>query len=242
MDANSLILIKLLSAHIIADFPLQPDSWITDRREKHGKSKFLWMHSLFHGGLAWLFVFQWQAWWIGITIVITHFFIDVWKSKRPEKLRYFFVDQGSHVIIILVLWGIFTGIGPKIPGFIAQMTLNGNIWLVILGYTLVIWPIGIIIQQLIQYNFDFPEEDQGLEAAGKWIGYFERILVVTFVLVSAYSALGLLIAAKSILRISTDKSSGRKETEYILLGTLMSWSMAIIIGILLRYLLFYFPK
>ncbi len=234
---NYLLLIKLITAHILADFPFQPDSWIKQRREKHWKSGSLWGHVFIHGGLAWLFIFQLQAWWVAVAIALAHLMIDIWKSYRPEKLRYFFIDQSTHLIVIFIVWGLFTGFLNDMPGYLYGLMRNDNIWLMILGYVLVIWPIGIIIQQFVKYRFEIDDDDQGLKEAGKWIGYFERILVLTFVLLSAYSALGLLIAAKSILRIGVDSKSGRKQAEYILIGTLMSWALAILVGVMIRYAL-----
>lgn len=234
---NYLLLIKLITAHILADFPLQPDTWITNRREKHWKAGSLWGHVFLHGILAWLFIFQLQAWWVALVIAFSHLIIDIWKSYRPEKLRYFFVDQGAHLVVILIVWGFFTGFIYEMPGYLYGLLKNGNVWLMIMGYVLVIWPVGIIIQQFVKYRFEMDDDDQGLKEAGKWIGYFERILVLTFVLLSAYSALGLLIAAKSILRIGVDNKSGRKQAEYILIGTLMSWALAILVGVMIRYAL-----
>lgn len=232
---NILLLARLVVAHVFVDFPLQKSEWIKQRRDLHGKSTSLWIHSFLQGIVAWIAVFQLQAWWIGVVILITHYLIDVWKSYRPEKLWYFFIDQGSHILVILILWGLYTGHIIQLPEFFIQIAGNNHFWIIVLGYMIAIWPTGIIIQLFVQYRFNTPGGDQGLQSAGTWIGYFERVLVVTLFLVSAYSALGLLIAAKSILRISTDKDSGRKETEYILIGTLMSWSLAILVGILLRY-------
>lgn len=234
---NILILIKLIVAHLAADYPFQPNKWIAERNKKHWKSGRLLLHSLIHGSLAWLVIFQWQAWWVGGIIFISHFFIDVWKSYRPEKLRYFVIDQAGHMLILIILWITYTGIWVSVPGFWENVLGNASFWLILLGYIIVLWPIGIIIQQFVQNRFEIPDNDQGLESAGKWIGYFERVLVLTFVLMSAYSALGLLIAAKSILRVGINSKSSRKQTEYILIGTLISWSLAIIIGILLKYLL-----
>ncbi|HKJ31047.1 MAG TPA: DUF3307 domain-containing protein [Balneolales bacterium] len=235
---DGLLLIKLLAAHTIIDFPLQKNEWIKRRKEDHWKSWTLLFHSLFHGGLAWLFIFQLQAWWIGLIIAVTHWLIDIWKSYQPEEIRFFIIDQCGHISIILILWGLYTGNIILLPMLLSQIKGDVHFWVIVLGYALAIWPVGVIIQQFVRLRFNNSDDtDQGMKEAGKWIGYFERVLVVTLVLVSAYSALGLLIAAKSILRINTEKSSGRKETEYILIGTLMSWSLAILVGILMRKLL-----
>lgn len=63
---------------------------------------------------------------------------------------------------------------------------------------------------------------------GFWIGCTERLIILTFVLANHYDAVGLLIAAKSILRVSDQQA--RKQTEYVLLGTLLSLAIAVAIG------------
>ena len=74
-----------------------------------------------------------------------------------------------------------------------------------------------------------------LNEAGKWIGIFERILVFTFVITGHFEGIGFLIAAKSILRFNDIKGNeARKEAEYILIGTLMSFAMSIIVGLVVR--------
>jgi hypothetical protein len=71
-------------------------------------------------------------------------------------------------------------------------------------------------------------ELESLQSAGQWIGVLERLLIVTFVLVGQYSAIKFLIEAKSILRFGDkDSRCPRKQSEYILIGTLLSFSFAI---------------
>jgi hypothetical protein len=67
-----------------------------------------------------------------------------------------------------------------------------------------------------------------------------RTLVLTFVLFGQFQAIGFLIAAKSILRFG-DKNGNNpsKQTEYVLIGTLLSFTMALFIGILVKKLISY---
>ena len=79
------------------------------------------------------------------------------------------------------------------------------------------------------------EEDHGNFHSGALIGYTERALMLIFVVLSQYEAIGLLIAAKSILRFS-EASSGNEKSEYVLSGTLLSLLMAVITGLLILHL------
>jgi hypothetical protein len=54
------------------------------------------------------------------------------------------------------------------------------------------------------------------------------------VLLSQYEAIGFLITGKSILRFADGQ---KKETEYVLVGTMMSYAFAIIIAVLVKILL-----
>lgn len=78
----------------------------------------------------------------------------------------------------------------------------------------------------------------GFFAGGRTIGRYERLLVYVLLLIEAPTAIGFLIAAKSIFRFGdlTDRDNRRK-AEYILLGTLMSFTFAVITSIITRTIL-----
>jgi len=40
--------LKLLMAHILGDFVLQPDKWVQDKRAKKHRSSFLYWHIALH--------------------------------------------------------------------------------------------------------------------------------------------------------------------------------------------------
>ena len=76
-----------------------------------------------------------------------------------------------------------------------------------------------------------------LPMAGRWIGYFERILVMTFILLGSYEAIGFLMAAKSIFRFGELREKNEiKRTEYVLLGTMMSFTVAVVLALVTRLL------
>ena len=66
-------------------------------------------------------------------------------------------------------------------------------------------------------------------------------MVYTLVLLNQFSAIGFLIAAKSIFRFpEISNSLDRQRVEYILIGTLFSFAVAIFSGLLVRTLTFGF--
>ena len=66
--------------------------------------------------------------------------------------------------------------------------------------------------------------------SGELIGWLERGLMLLFVVMSQYEAIGFLIAAKSILRFN-EASSGSEKSEYVLTGTLLSLTISMCLGI-----------
>ena len=75
-------------------------------------------------------------------------------------------------------------------------------------------------------------ETGGLRGAGMAIGIIERVMVLTFVLVDQYTAITLVFAAKSIARFN--ELDDRNMAEYYLIGTLLSITFAMIVGIVIR--------
>lgn len=71
--------------------------------------------------------------------------------------------------------------------------------------------------------------------AGRAIGILERTLIYFFVLYNDFAAIGFVIAAKSFTRFrELDK---RHFAEYVLIGTLMSSTLAILVAELIKFLL-----
>ncbi len=71
--------------------------------------------------------------------------------------------------------------------------------------------------------------------AGLYIGVFERFLVFVFIIIGQYAAIGFLIGAKSVLRITKDNDkNSRKKSEYVLIGTMLNFTVAILVGLLVK--------
>lgn len=75
------------------------------------------------------------------------------------------------------------------------------------------------------------EAPQGLVNGGRTIGHLERTLIFLFTLTGQLSAIGLLIAAKSILRFGAVKDD-LKLSEYVIIGTLLSFVWGILTALL----------
>ncbi len=125
---------------------------------------------------------------------------------------------------VVIYWGQ-THSEPCCPGLFPVDRL-----LTLAGFLLCMKPANIVIRScLSSLNlYDPSENENDLEKAGRWIGSIERIMAMVLVMLQQYTAIGFIIAAKSVLRYN-DKKTGK--TEYVLIGTLLSFGIAILIGI-----------
>ena len=223
------ILLRLLAAHLLGDFLLQPSSWVKSKETKKAKSGSLYLHVLVITVLTYLLLGDWSRWYIPLIIGATHLLIDIWKCYRKNTLTYFLADQGLHVAVIGVVWQLFYG---RVD--FSGLFDNNHFWLLLIGYYIVIWPLGIGIGKATEkWQKEAQMNAAGLAQAGIWIGRCERVLVLTFIITGQYTALGFLMAAKSILRFTDKDEMTQKKTEYVLVGTLMSFASAAIVGVII---------
>ncbi|MFC7081467.1 hypothetical protein [Halorussus caseinilyticus] len=75
--------------------------------------------------------------------------------------------------------------------------------------------------------------DEGRDAGdtGKAIGKAENVLVLSLMLLEAYTALGVIFAAKSIVRKS---DMDQRDTSYYLTGTMANFTYSVVVGLLLH--------
>ncbi|RAJ16171.1 DUF3307 domain-containing protein [Olleya aquimaris] len=231
-----LLVLKLVLAHAIGDFVLQPDKWVKDKAEKKHRSKYLYFHILIHA-LALLVVLQFNvSYWIGIvSIVVSHYVIDLIKMNLTKKINarhLFLMDQMAHLLIIL-------GVTKYYTSFTLDMSiLFGKNSVALFLAIIMLTSISAVIMRLImsQWVIEDENEDHSLEKAGKYIGILERLFVFGFIVLNQWSAIGLLITAKSVFRFGDlSKSKNRKLTEYVLIGTLLSFGIAIAVGLGYNY-------
>jgi len=228
MDNSIIWLIRLLAAHLLTDFVLQPKKWVDARRQKHLEAKEFWWHiGLTTLVAAWFTCFD--TWWVPVIIFFSHGLIDWWKSYRKDSIIYFTIDQLLHLLVIGVLWLLkFPEAFTPIKLFQTCM-IEPKLWVVGIALIFLTNPVGIIVGMLTKQFRDKIENhsEQSLENAGTWIGMLERLIIFFLVLITQYEAIGLLIAAKSIIRL---KEGEQKMSEYVLVGTLLSVSVAMLIG------------
>jgi protein-S-isoprenylcysteine O-methyltransferase Ste14 len=234
------LFLKLLLAHILGDFVFQPEKWVKDKEENKVKSIKLYFHIGIHTILLLgVLKFNLQEYWLGfLLIIISHYTVDVLKlylQKKKTKRTWFFMDQITHISILLLVSSFYFNFSFSMENIITENNL-----LLLIFILLIVYVSSVIIKIIItQWNPEIKKEnDDSLAKAGRYIGILERLFVFIFVITNHWEAIGFLLAAKSVFRFGDLTSSkDRKLTEYILIGTLLSFGFAILLGILYLYVL-----
>lgn len=222
-------LLKLLLAHILGDFFLQPNSWVTEKEQKKLKSDKLYLHIAIHIALIFIVFASLNVWKIALVIGLLHGIIDALKlifQNEKTKRIWFFIDQTLHIAVIIICWRYYYHANINL-----SFLQNNQFWLFLLGGLFLTTPAAIFIRMIIAKWI--PEKaSTSLQDAGKFIGIIERLLIYLFVCTHHFEAVGFLLAAKSIFRFGDLKEAHDiKLTEYVLIGTLLSFGIALIVAI-----------
>jgi Protein of unknown function (DUF3307) len=225
------ILVKLILAHLLGDFLLQPDSWVEAKEEKKLSAWQLYLHILIHFVLIMVLVndITFLKW--ALLLSLLHMGFDIAKlylQTKKTKRIYFFVDQLMHFLAIVLIWIIYRNKPISLEGHTAESYLA----LITFIYAIT-QPSSVLIRKFIS-RWSPETEGKGsdsLDKAGNYIGILERLFVFAFVLAGQWEAIGFLLTAKSVFRFGDLKESkDRKLTEYVLIGTLLSFGIAILAG------------
>lgn len=230
-----LLFLKILLTHILGDFVFQPEKWVKNKEKKKVKSLELYFHIGVHATLLLLILqFNLKEYWLAfILIILSHYVIDVLKlylQKKKTKRIWFTVDQVLHITMLVFVSFLYTDFSISIENLITEKHL-----LLLIAIFMITSVSAIVIKIIItQWNPESKKEnDDSLAKAGRYIGILERLFVFIFVITNHWEAIGFLLAAKSVFRFGDLTSSkDRKLTEYILIGTLLSFGFAIFLGVL----------
>ncbi|GAB2801476.1 hypothetical protein GCM10027040_31550 [Halomonas shantousis] len=235
------LLLALLLAHLAGDFLLQSSAWVQDKQARRHRSPALYLHAGVHTllPLGVLLVSRQpigQAMLAALAIGSAHLLIDTLKSHlAAEKLRYFLLDQLLHLIVLILVWAALFAAWPWLVSVTTTTLVRPDVLLIVVAYTLILRPLSILIA-LVMRRWSGQIENAGtLADAGARIGMLERFLVLTFVLTDQMMPIGFLLAAKSVLRFGDLREDrDRKLTEYVLLGTMLSFALTLSLGLLVR--------
>ncbi len=217
---------------------MQPTRWVKDKKARKMRSPYLYFHIGVHAvSLLLLLEFNMQ-YALGIAIIlVSHLVIDIIKleltGKYNERLL-FFADQLMHLLIIALVVYIY------FPYNISFSWLVSDISLLTVSFLILVTVTSSIIIRIFVSRWDLSEitEKASLKNAGTYIGILERLFVFGFIVAGYWEGIGFLIAAKSVFRFGDlSRSTDRKLTEYILIGTFLSFGLAVLSGVGYTYLL-----
>lgn len=232
-----MIFTPLILAHFIGDFLLQPNSWVAQKERKKSGSVYLYFHIAIHIVLALIALWNLNLWWIAAIIGVTHLIIDAAKlhfQNAKTKRAWFFIDQSLHIAVIGVLSSIY------FPYWQWSDFFNPETIKLITAAVFLTMPSSVIIKTLISIWTPVTDDRTNIQTeslvnAGKYIGILERLLVFVFIIVNHWEGVGFMIAAKSVFRFSDlAEAKQRKLTEYVLIGTLLSFGIAVVTAILVK--------
>jgi hypothetical protein len=236
------LLLRLFIGHFVADFVLQSRSMIIEKGAKAWKSGALYIHAGIYTALVFVAASAWKrVLWLVPALFVSHFLIDGWKASRRNKTLAFVADQAAHLAVLTVIFIALAGsAADPLSRFLWRAWHSPRVLVIVLGYLVVLWPVGrlmnVITDRFRQQLDD--KKSRGLELAGLWIGCLERLFLLTFLLFDNLPGIALLVGLKSLFRFGEIKDPrNRKETEYILIGTLLSFSFASAVGIAVKALM-----
>lgn len=231
----------LLLAHVLADFVLQPDWMVRRKREPRvlvGHTGIVLVLSL----AAIAPYATTRALVVSVGLALAHAGIDAlklrWEKDRPQ-LGAFLLDQALHVGT-LGLAVLLIAPGAPLVGQPAGEALVARAAAVAAGY-LFLARGGAAIVRLTLHRFkqlrEEMEASQGEPrySVGAVVGMVERALIATFVIVGVWEGVAGVIAAKSIARYPEFKRG--HFADYFLLGSLVSATIAIAVGLCLRWVI-----
>ena len=228
-------MIVLVTAHMLADYAFQGPGLVQQKEEKN---VFAFIKHVFSYAIsAMVLSVYWFSWRIIAAIFIQtflHGIIDVVKILVQEKKPFFRfeLEVGDLVLHILIIWLTLLFFRPM-PGnrVVAAYFMYFSTY-----YKCCIYVAAIVflmrggtslvraILGKVKNNNPFPQVDK----TGRLIGEMERLLIFLFILSDNLTAIGFVIAAKSVARFEEMKIKGF--AEYYLIGTLSSCFIAIMSG------------
>ncbi|MDR0834698.1 MAG: DUF3307 domain-containing protein [Candidatus Symbiothrix sp.] len=229
------LLFLQFAAHLLADFNCQPHQWC-DAKDRKLFSKEVFYHTLVVLGFSWAFAcFAWPFLWASLAIALFHLGLDIVKSyfirKNSLEKYLFFIDQALHFAFITFVVMLYCRSYLPFQPYCVPPPQCAFILFALIACTK---PANIFIKKFMEANFIFPidekspQENATLMNAGRVIGFLERILSLILILVGQWAAIGFIIAAKTILRF---RETNTAKTEYVLIGSLLSFGIAILLGI-----------
>lgn len=221
----------LLLAHVLADFVLQTNGMAASK----GRPATLAAHGAVVLVTAALATGTASPWLLALTAA--HLVIDAVKTASGYKgIWPFLIDQVAHLATLVALaWWL-----PDLmaQGFWQVWPLAPSLMALAAGAILATRAGGFAVGLLMDpWTAAAPP---GLPGGGRTIGNLERGLIFLLILTGQAQSIGFLIAAKSVLRFGSI-SNEKEVSEYVIIGTLASFTWAIAASVATLLLMSHLP-
>jgi len=185
---------------------------------------------------------QWFAFGVGVAFVGTIFFAAEWAATGRSRLLLNIAGWLCAVLLSFAYCAAGSHPSHLLDRLAAVTIMDSRMWFLAVGYFIVLIPVGDWIERLMSRWTEHLPPEQGLPAAGTWIGRLERFLIVTCLLAGQPAGIAILVTAKGALRFGeirqdADPGNQRKLVEYILIGSMLSYSFALPIGWLMTMMI-----
>ena len=210
-------LAALLLAHVLADFVLQTNAMVANKRQPLTMAKHAAI-VLVTAALALGSVSPWL-----LVLTAAHMAIDAAKTFSNRRgLWPFLADQSAHAATLIALAVLQPDLWAQ--GLWSPYPVLSPIMALIAGIVFATRAGGFAIGLLMEPWTD--ATPKGLTNGGRVIGNLERALIFLLILSGQTQNIGFLIAAKSVLRFGV-VADDRAASEYVIIGTLASVAWAI---------------
>lgn len=222
----------LIAAHLLGDFTLQT-GWIV----RHKKNPLvLLLHVAIVTAATGLLLGQWNHPLVWL-VAGAHLAIDLAKTwLLPDNLGSFMLDQLLHVAVLVAGAWIWETTAAEGWWFSQWLDPEGERLMlraatIVAGIVLCVQAGGIVVAKTVRplLSPEQFEQMRGVPQGGRLIGWLERALVMLLVWIGEPAGIGFLVTAKSILRFGDIKDSANRQiTEYVIIGTFLSFGWAIL--------------
>ncbi|PZN95600.1 MAG: hypothetical protein DCF29_24375 [Alphaproteobacteria bacterium] len=242
----------LLTGHLLGDFVFQSDALIARKKTLRGLTE----HVAIVTGLTLLLLAPASPLAVAplALMAVSHFAMDYAKTRwLGDGLRSFSLDQAVHIGVL----GALALAWPDLAEQSLWGTTASNVQLQIYAVLTVVCGVivgvpagGVVIKKLVEplaptsapaivtpttasaaapvVGTQPTAPILGMRSAGRYIGWLERALTITFILIGHPEGVGFLLAAKSILRFrDVQDQTDRHQAEYIIIGTFLSFGWAL---------------
>lgn len=230
MDTN--LLLRLILAHLLTDFPLQVD-WVYRMKKDYAWGVIPHAAIFFAVAfpLTWPLSAEPATWITLLAVTVFHLLIDKIKVdlvnpvSKTFAFLYFLFDQFVHIAsMALVAWIITASLGYELPTDTRYLLPLGvpGLWILI-GFVILVWFYPIVLMMLSFGTTQFPHRTWG-----KWERGF---LFIGMVATGAYQLFALLALLPRVIISIRHGRHNEFFAPLVLLGSVL----AILLGLLIRF-------